>query len=331
MVAENGRLRSDLARRALEAYDLPRCNLKFIGHSDTLTFRVETPELEAFLLRIHLPVTAAMGSQGADPAAINSELLWLEALRRDTDLVLQRPIRNQSGELASQVLAEEPVTWVNCSLLSWVDGQPYLRHLESEETAAQIGTILAKLHLHSSQWKPPAGFTRPRRDMAYFQGVLRGLQPAVDDGRISPSDHAELVTSVALLCDMMVATATDRPTHSIMHADAHKGNLLYQAGEIRLIDFSFCSLGDLAVDLAVCLSDMNEGLHRAFVASYRRLRALPDGDQRLIEGFFVGSLVGAFSYWVPNPRAQSLLATHVPRIVRAYATQFNRGARFLSW
>ena len=319
---------TDLARRAVAEYDLQGCTLTFIRHSDTVTFKVDGPGLGAYLLRIHVPVTAAMGAHGADPGAVNSELLWLEALSQDTDLVLQKPVRNRAGALVTQVSAENEVSPVNCTLLHWVDGQPYHRDLESEQTAHQIGQILAKLHIHAGQWEVPGGFKRPKRDIGYFEGVLRGIQPALEDGRVSAPDYSEFETSITLLTEMLRSLDEDRQTYGIMHADTHKGNMLYQDGEIRLIDFSFCAFGNFLFDLAICFSDMKESLHRAFLEGYQSLRTLPDGHQRLIEGFFVGSMVGTFSYWVANPHAQEMLATKVPQIARDYAARFNRGEHF---
>jgi Ser/Thr protein kinase RdoA (MazF antagonist) len=113
-----------------------------------------------------------------------------------------------------------------------------------------------------------------------------------------------------------------------MHADTHKGNMLYHDGKIRLIDFSFCAFGHFMFDLGICFSDMKESLHRVFLESYQNLRTLPDDHQRLIEGFFVGSMVGTFSYWVANLQAQGMLATKVPQIARDYAAKFNREEYF---
>jgi Ser/Thr protein kinase RdoA (MazF antagonist) len=318
----------DIAKRALAEYDMQGCTLAFIRHSDNATFRVEKPGSEPFLLRIHIPITIAMGTHGADPEAINSELLWLEALSQDTDLVLQKPVRNQAGELVSRIPVEGFDGPVNCTLLHWLSGQPYHRDLESEYTACQIGTILGKLHLHASQWKVPDGFKRPKRDLVYFERMLNGLRPALADGRISPPDYAEFETSIGLLGDMLGLLNDNRQTYGIIHADAHKGNLLYHAGEIRLIDFSFCAWGNFMFDVGICLSDMKKELHPVFLKSYKDLRSLPDGYQKLIEGFFIGGMVGTFTYWVSNPHAQELLATKVPQIARDYAAKFNRGEYF---
>jgi Ser/Thr protein kinase RdoA (MazF antagonist) len=321
-------LLDNVARQALAEYDMSGFTLMFIRHSDNVTYKVETPSLGAYLLRIHVPVTDAMGAHGADTSAVNSELLWLEALSRDTDLILQKPVRNQTGALVTQVKVENSASPVNCTLMHWVDGQPYHRDLDSEETAHQIGEILAKLHIHVSQWQIPEGFKRPKRDIGYFEEVLRGFQPALNDGRVSSSDYSEFKTSIALLTETLRSLEESRQTHGLIHADTHKGNMLYHDGKIRLIDFSFCAFGNFMFDLGVCFSDMKESLHQGFLEGYQSLRALPDDYQRLIEGFFVGSMVGTFSYWVANPKTQEVLVMKVPQIARDYASKFNRGDHF---
>jgi Ser/Thr protein kinase RdoA (MazF antagonist) len=252
----------------------------------------------------------------------------LEALSRDTDLVLQKPVRNRAGALITQVPADNAASPLNCTLMHWVDGGAYHRELETEGTAYQIGEILATLHNHASRWKIPEGFKRPRRDIPYFEGVLKAIQPALEDGRVSPSDYAEYETSIALLIEMLRSLEENRQTHGIMHADTHKGNMLYHDGAIRLIDFSFCAFGNFMFDLGVCFSDMKECLHPAFLSGYQSLRAIPDGHQRLIEGFFVGSMVGTFSFWVANSKTQEILAAKFPQIARDYAAKFNRGQYF---
>lgn len=318
----------DIAKRALAAYAIEGCSLSFIRHSDNVTFRVVTADSRSFLLRIHVPITQAMGNHGADDNAVNSELLWLEALNQDIGLALPYPVRNQDGVLVTSVIPENSANPVHCTLLHWLEGETYQRDLESEQTAHQIGLILAKLHNHASQWEIPQGFHRPRRDSAYFEGVLKALQPAMEDGRVSAMDYFELETSIAILTGMLRSLDEDRGIFGIMHADAHKGNMLYHDGEIRLIDFSFCASGNYMFDIGICFSDMQEALHWCFLEGYQSLRSLPDGHQSLIEGFFVGSMVGTFAFWISNPKAQGLLATKVPQITKQYAARFNRGERF---
>jgi len=318
----------DLAKRATVAYDIDDCDLTFIRHSDSVTYKVETPDAGTYLLRLHVPIVDAMGHHGADPKAVQSELMWLEALNQDTDLCLQQPVRNRNGDLVTQVAHQQTAEPVNCSLLRWVEGEPYHRELESAQTAWQIGEILARLHLHACGWTTPEGFCRPSRDVAYFERVLETLYPARQDGRIVAADYETLEQSIAFLSEMLHSLEETQQTYGIMHADGHKGNMLYHDGQIRLIDFSFCAFGNYMFDLGICLADMKEHLHSVFLEGYQRLRPLPDGYQRLVEGLFVGSMVGTLSYWVDNPQTQEILVRKTPQVARDYAARFNRGEHF---
>ena len=317
-----------IAGRALAEYDLGEHTRTFIQHSDNATFKVEVPGGEAYLLRIHVPVSSAMGAHGADPAMVRSELQWLDALSRDTDLVLQEPIRNRSGALVTGVPGGDGTGPVNCTLMRWVDGQPYHRDLESEQTARSIGQIIATLHNHASQWAIPEGFVRPRRDISYFESALATVKLALDDGRIGRADWAQLEQATALVVEMLGAMEEDPQIHGIMHADTHKGNMLYDQGQIRLIDFSFCAFGNYMFDVGICMSDIKPRLRGAFLESYASHRPFPDDHERIIEGLWVGGMVGTFSYWVANPNAQELLARKVPEIVSGFVTKYNRGERF---
>jgi Ser/Thr protein kinase RdoA (MazF antagonist) len=312
---------TQIAQRALDEYDLVAPEITFIQRSENVTFKVNTPSGTDYLLRIHVPLTSAMGKHGKDPTAIRSEMLWLDALRRN-NMPVQRPIRNRTGHMVTSL------DGLNCSLLEWLEGEIYTREMETEDTAAQIGLLAGKLHLHSSRWRIPHGFTRPARNEAYFDEMLATLSRATDDGRIAYRDFKTLETSVNLLKNLMAGIRKTRRSNGLLHGDLHKGNMLYHNGEIKLIDFSFASMGNYMFDLGICLSDMRAGLRPIFLVNYDRLFPLPRNYPRLIEGFFVGSFVGTFAHWVDNPDAQEILVQRVPYIASEYAARFNRDERF---
>ena len=318
----------EIAKLVLDEYGILEPRIGFIRHSDNVTYKVTTRSAESFLLRMHVPITTAMGTHGADYGMVHSEVTWLLALAEETDLVLPKPRRNRSGELVTRILSKDG-TSINSTLLGWIEGEPYHRELESEDTAHQIGRLLATMHNQSSQWKMPEGFIRPRRDVKYFENMLNGLKPAVSDGRIRKSDYLELSKSVSMLIDLMGGLDESQPNNGIMHADAHKGNMLIHDGEIRLIDFSFCAIGNYLFDLGVCFSDMKKELHEFCLEGYQSCRPLPENYQRLIEGFFVGSIVGTFSFWVANPNAQEILVRKVPQVTQDFAKKFNQNEHFI--
>jgi hypothetical protein len=76
-----GRLRR-LALAALQQYDLPVRRVRLITNDLNGIFRLDTAGGERYMLRVSLP-----GATGHSLAEIRSEMIWLEALHRDTDLV----------------------------------------------------------------------------------------------------------------------------------------------------------------------------------------------------------------------------------------------------
>src|SRR5512145_1298081 len=124
-----------LAAQALTAYGLQGISCTFLQHSENVTFRVENGQ-KKLLLRLHKPLTPEMGQHGADPLMVESELNWLDALKR-ARMPVPTAIRNRAGERVTRL--EWNQTPLNATLLTWLDGIDYTRELESEETAIQVG------------------------------------------------------------------------------------------------------------------------------------------------------------------------------------------------
>src|SRR6266702_7590110 len=144
-----------LAEIALTAYDLGEVHLTPLMHFFNTTFRIDTclhspgasqeyPAAckgERYVIRIHRP-----GSQ--DALTIQSELLWLLALRREAGLVVPEPVPTRNGALvttASTAGVPEPR---DCVVFRWVDGR-FLRASLGVKKLERVGAFLAKLHRHA--------------------------------------------------------------------------------------------------------------------------------------------------------------------------------------
>lgn len=312
--------RLEIAYRALQQYPIRPALVTFLQHSENLTFRVDCAEA-AFLLRLHSPRTPAFGTIGNDRQAIESELLWLAALRAE-GLPVPAPVANARGEAVSQVER------VHATLLAWQEGELLTRETESEETAAQIGALVGQVHAHARRWTFPAGFSRPKRDADYFQDALRALWPAVRDGRMTHLDYQTLATALGILHEETRRLPRTPETWGLLHGDLHRGNFLLHEGQIRLIDFSMCAFGHFAYDLATCLSNIRQAFHPLFLQNYTQFMPLPPDFERLLEGYFVASAVATFALWVTDAQAQEALVQRVAHIAREYAARFNRDERF---
>ncbi len=312
--------RLEIAYEALKHYEIKPTLVTFLQHSENITFCVDCSDT-SFLLRLHSPRAESFGKDGLNSQVVNSEMLWLEALRWE-NLPVPAPVKNNVGDYVSKVEG------VNATLLAWQEGSLLTREMESEETAAQIGNLVGRIHAHASRWQVPTGFSRPQRDSTYFQSALRSLRPAIQDGRISFHDYKSLETSLELLGEETSRLPRATHTWGLLHGDLHRGNFLLHDGQIRLIDFSMCAFGHFAYDLATCLSNVRTAFHPIFLEQYRQFAPLPSEYERLLEGYFLASYIATFSLWISDIRAQETLIQRVSYIAREYASRFNRDERF---
>ncbi|MFN6536472.1 MAG: phosphotransferase enzyme family protein [Nostoc sp. EkiNYC01] len=205
-----------LALTALNHYNVSAAQLVFLGHSENVTFRVETPSSEncatsgefdeqrLFLLRIHHPIARCRDRIWQQHAVIESELMWLTALHEDTDLVVPYPIQNLNGNFITSVAIDDTGEKLNCTLLNWIDGSP----LDTQPTpiqAWQVGELMAQLHQHASFWELPLGFQRPKYDWEQLHASLMKLRSLLDVGTVSLAHFAVLETVVQRIGDVLTA------------------------------------------------------------------------------------------------------------------------------
>src|SRR6266478_738399 len=92
-LSQRGQVRrlTGLARQALEAYAVPVASVTPLKHVYNKTFRITTQSGERHMLRICHPRRASV-------EVVQSELLWLTALRRELDLNVPEPVRNKNEQ-----------------------------------------------------------------------------------------------------------------------------------------------------------------------------------------------------------------------------------------
>ncbi len=148
-----------LAHKALAAYPTTAPKIIFLRHNENRTFRV-LDELtnKVYLLRIHSPLTTIFQGERLRPDGIVFELQWLEALAHETDLILQHPVRTHNGALVQTVVGDDGED-VACSLLSWIEGDPFPKN-PSLEQVERLGVVIETLHNHARRWTLPDTFTR---------------------------------------------------------------------------------------------------------------------------------------------------------------------------
>ncbi len=273
-----------LAREALARFPVRKnARLTLCNHGENTVFAVHGARGIRFALRIH-----RLDYQS--PAAIRSEMAWLSALARDTDLPVPRPEAGRDGAMVQTVAHPGVPGARSVVLLHWVDGA-----LVGARTGMafyeQMGAMTGALHAHSDTWKRPRSFRRPRWDE---RGLL--IEPIWGDPLAAPGLHRRqrdvIDKARRRLVDELRAFGKGQRRFGLIHADLHFWNVLRHRGAIAPIDFDDCGFGWHLYDMVVgglggiwLDPDRRDEKLARYVAGYRRHRRLADDDLALVPTF----------------------------------------------
>ncbi|MTD14431.1 phosphotransferase [Nakamurella sp. YIM 132087] len=252
-------------------------------------------------LRIHRPPLRT-------EAAVEGELRWLEALRRDTDVLVPEPVRTGAGRLLTTATAEGVPESRICVLFRWVDGD--FREVDdlTADDLHRVGVLTAALHDHATGFvsrntdlcRPRIGLLTARAREEEAGGTT--VQQACSDPRhgrdagwaaeevaaFSPRGAAAVRRVAEATRRIRDRLGTSPAVYGLVHADLHQENYLFGPDDVRLIDFDDCGFGHHLDDLAVTLSEITEhddsaGLRAALLDGYRSARSLPTGAEADLE------------------------------------------------
>lgn len=258
-----------VARSALAAWGLADAELRLRHHGYNTTFSVRTPGGPRYALRINV-------NAHKEPAHLDAELAWLEALARDTGLRVPRPLPTRDGDAYALVHSPGHGRRLPAVLFTWLPG----RHpSESSPTRAQmlaLGRTTALLHTHAETWRMPPGVALPRIDTVLMNvpDRLTGGHSALPPG--GREVIAEAMRVIQAGYDALLARSASLP----LHADLHAGNLLWDAGRLGVLDFDDAGVGVRAQDLAISAYYLRDDprAEEWLLEGYASERALPEAS-----------------------------------------------------
>jgi Ser/Thr protein kinase RdoA (MazF antagonist) len=308
--AERYRRERRLAELALGDYGLAGSALRLLKYSSTALFRVDAGE--PLILRLHPP-------ERHPTPVIRSELDWLAALRRQTNLLVPEPVAAPDGRLLVEIHSPELGETRRAALFRWLPGRHKPRSLTSAD-AGRLGLYLARLHRFAEQYRPPPDFVRWEFDWGEFAAstVERPRWPA----RLAKSDHALMHAAIDRVRRAMDELGQRSDAWGLIHADTNLSNFLFQREAVALIDFEVCCYGYYLFDVTRTLLEFEmygeraAALATAFHRSYRNERALPELDHPYMVAFRIMNVVDVI-VWILDWGERMPLATGPRRVAAA--------------
>lgn len=233
-----------LALQALKAYPMAvQGELRLLCRSENATFVIDTPS-QRYALRLHR-------GNYHDQQAIESELMWLDALRA-AGLQVPEAVYDQQGERIQTLDAEQGEVRY-AVIFHWMEGEMPTSDV-NPEAFHQLGEITAQLHQHSRQWQMPAGFKR----MIWNHETMVGPQGHWGDWRaangLDAKAHSLIEKALEQIRSTLEAYGQGPERYGLIHADLRLTNVLRYQQQARVIDFDDCGQGWYLHDLAAAIS-----------------------------------------------------------------------------
>lgn len=314
--------KENIAQQALAQYDLKINTITPIGQSGSTVFKVEDEHGKFYSLRLHIPRISTLEPVWTQPDVLESELVWLEALSRETDLIVPEPVRNREGSFVTRV------NDVHCTVLGWVDGEqkPYF---STEQELKAVAEMTAALHRHASQWNPPAGFHRPAVDRSRVQSALDLIKQKAQEGILDADDVQILATAGERAMAMLDAFPKSRLTWGLVHGDLIPPNIVFAGGIACSIDFGACGFAPFVADLACTFFFVHPSARQAYMEWYGNHFPLPEDSVAAIEGMFIALRLIVMRNGLGLPDADSWLPMDVHKSAAREFGRYAKGESFL--
>lgn len=275
-----------LAISALADYDLDVKNVRLITNDFNAIFRIDTMDGQKYVLRVCRPTETETGLP-----QLRSEMMWLDALRRDTDLQVPEPLKTRQGTYVTTAQVDRVPEPRHCVIFSWLPGRDIDQQL-NPHAMEKLGAFAAQLHRHAASWTPPDGFSIGRYDTP-FPFEPRIMFDNEYQEMLSPARRALFEDTASRIQDAInCRNASGTPMH-VIHADLHRWNVKVYRGCVSAFDFQEVLWGWDVQDIAITLYYLHgeaeySDLRDAFQRGYTRIASWPETCPGEIDLFIAG-------------------------------------------
>ena len=274
-----------LVTQSLERYGYSvGSGVELIGDSENLTYRVvaaaDRPEA---ILRVY-----RQGYHSIE--AIRSELCWLQALRRESKVVIPAVIPADDGSLCIEMRNEVIPEGRRFVLFELLSGREPQEH-ELVESFLRLGEVTALLHEHAANWTLPEGFVRHSWNL---DTMLLAREPTwgrwQHNEDLSPDALAVLTKAEAVIVRRLEDFGSRRANFGVIHADLRPQNLLFDGKTTKVIDFDDCGFSWYLYDLGAALTFVedhpsSDTMVQQWITGYEAVRTLTSLEKEELDTF----------------------------------------------
>ncbi|WGI22283.1 homoserine kinase [Amylibacter sp. IMCC11727] len=297
---------------ALSHWPIRPTHVALAAERENKVYRVATPNGD-YALRQHRT------GYRTNPQ-LASELSWMAALEA-AGLNVPQPIEAKDGDHLVVI------DGVQFDMLSWLPGKQLGAHgtpldLEHpERTFHTLGQSMARLHLASDAWTPPADFTRPNWDS---DGLL-GETPLWGRFWENPTlAHGQKELLETFRTRATAALAKGDHDYGLIHADLLRENVLVDGDTLHLIDFDDGCHGYRLFELATTIfrlkgEPMEAALTTALIDGYQSVRPINITHLPLFIALRACTYVGWIVTRMDIPNAEQRNVEHIANATQAVA------------
>lgn len=306
--------------------ELPGGSAQLINHSENHTFLIDTPHGERFTLRVHR-------QNYQSRPMVESELAWLEALKRDTDLPIATPVAGRDGSLIQTIATGQGERLA--VLFRFLPGDEPSFEQDLRGVFRKLGAYAATMHAQVRAWPRPQGFVR----QVWSAGNILDPDGLWGDWRVAPGvDHATRPVLDRLDAELRrrladYGTGADR--YGLIHADMRLGNLLVHGDEVNLIDFDDSGFCWFTYDFAAAISfhethDAIPALKSAWLDGYGTVGSLSAEDMAAMDSMVMLRRMALLA-WIGSHNETGLAQEHMPGFAQGTVQLAERYLRGPLW
>ncbi|BCJ96123.1 aminoglycoside phosphotransferase [Anaerocolumna cellulosilytica] len=318
------------AQKVLKEYEICYDDISFLQQSENITFCIEKKSSEEkYLVRIHKSIDEGDEYQN-NISMINSELLLLEKLNACELFTVQAPVKNRYNSFVTRVFNESLGKDLNVTVLRWIDGDTIdINNEKYNGLALKLGEEMAKLHKYSNQCETSEEFIRIEHDLETSKTNLLKLDKLVDINILSKMKFDEIYKCAINIIEFIKKNLSKNENWGLIHGDLNECNYIVNGNEIFLIDFSRCGFGYYLYDIALTLMHLSNENRRLFIKGYKNISLLPNDYEKMIESFFVLSVIDNMLFLSSNPEEYDYIKNMVNYLCDYVIRKYKNNDRFI--